>query len=283
MVAAAARAPSAALLAPSRFLSASGSASCARPGHRDALAAIRRPCLDLLHEAAHLHRLLITHCAYMPRGTIMLANWTGWHIRRNEVVCQYEFHLSDPLIMQIHLTVEEDFMGVGPLHKFLHVLAYPCPIPAADSTLDGITFRTQDGLIDTGWFPVLSTRAERNGSLVINVPSQEKGTDCLQVLASGENMFLWFAIAGAVYDIPHTKVPAASRSFSSSASATCSRHIIDRLKSVLFSVHFWKKNDAAAERKTRQERYTSTGGPETRQPKPNTSLSCLPLRIAVPK
>src|SRR5262244_3724084 len=39
--------------------------------------------------------------------------------------CQYEFHLSDPLIMQIHLTVEEDFMGMGPLHKFLHVLAYP--------------------------------------------------------------------------------------------------------------------------------------------------------------
>jgi len=97
--------------------------------------------------------------------------------------------------MQIHLTVEEDFMGMGPLHKFLHVLAYPCPIPAADSTLDGIAFRTQDGL-------VLSTRAERNGSLVINVPSQEKVTDCLKVLASGKNMFLGLAIAGAVYDFP---------------------------------------------------------------------------------
>ena len=132
----------------------------------------------------------------------MLASWTGWHIRRNEVVCQYEFHLSDPLIMQIHLTVEEDFMGMGPLHKFLHVLAYPCPIPAADSTLDGIAFRTQDGIIDTGCFPVLSTRAERNGSLVINVPSQEKVTDCLKVLSSGKNMFLGLAIAGAVYDFP---------------------------------------------------------------------------------
>ena len=104
--------------------------------------------------------------------------------------------------MQINLTVEEGFMGGGPLNKFLHVLAYPCPTPAADSTLDGIAFRTQDGLIDTGWFPVLSTRAERNGSLVINVPSQEKVTDCLKVLASGKDMFLGMAIAGAVYDFP---------------------------------------------------------------------------------
>src|SRR5262245_37155104 len=34
---------------------------------------------------------------------------------------------------------------------------------------------------------------------------------------------------------------AASMSASSSASATCSRHIIDRLQSVLFSVHFGNK------------------------------------------
>src|SRR5262249_53230541 len=113
----------------------------------------------------------------------MLATWTGWHIRRKEAECHDEVNWTSHLLIQIHLSVAVAYMGMRPLQKFLHVLAYPCPIPAADSALDGIAFRTQDGIIDTGWFPVLSTRAERTGSLVINVPSQEKVTDCLKVLS----------------------------------------------------------------------------------------------------
>jgi hypothetical protein len=57
----------------------------------------------------------------------MRASLSGWGIRRNEVISQYEFLLgTDMLVMQILCSVDQGLLGQ--LHTLLGILAYPCPL-----------------------------------------------------------------------------------------------------------------------------------------------------------
>ena len=130
----------------------------------------------------------------------MNAPWSGWHIRRNEVICEHRFYQNlsdDPFLLQLNCTVEQ---GTFHLQTFIHFLARPSAPEVGRPDL--LFLGTDDGSVATGWFPVLSTNAP-NRWLVVNVPSRVSVNECLRVIVSGKPMVLRLATDGnAGLEIP---------------------------------------------------------------------------------
>jgi len=117
----------------------------------------------------------------------MLAKWSGWVRRRDELVMEYDFqgvHVGDGA-GKVQIIVNVQRGSVGPLHKLINFMVVPQI--ATEAGYFVMVLRSLSSDATTGFIPVRTSPVPGNATL-LNVEERENADKVFQLLSLGQEM-----------------------------------------------------------------------------------------------
>jgi len=117
----------------------------------------------------------------------MLAKWSGWVRRRDELVMEYDFqgvHVGDGA-GKVQIIVNVQRGSFGPLHKLINFMVVPQI--ATEAGYFAMVLRSQASEATTGFIPVRTAPVPGNATL-LNVEERENADKVFQLLLLGQEM-----------------------------------------------------------------------------------------------
>ncbi len=117
----------------------------------------------------------------------MLAKWSGWVRRRDELVMQYDFqggHIGNGSC-QVQIIVNVQRGSFGPLHKLVNFMVVPQI--ATEAGYFAMVLRSHSSGSTTGFIPVRTSPVPGNATL-LNVEDRENADKVLELLLLGQEL-----------------------------------------------------------------------------------------------